>query len=238
MTAPKPNPLAASALAGKGFRLLVLLSLLGAAPGGARAADPLTWHAETLTTSPRGLHVTQYWSSGGGRLRAETVIAGHRLVTIVNGDRYYAIDATAGQVLAIERSDRAKEESKRRTRLMGIEGFVIQERGGEKVREEPLAGRQCDVYRLTDGTGKREVWIEQGRPGEMLPLRVEFYNRQAGARIRTDYIQWASGVPLPDRFFEPDPRFNQVELDYDEFVARSGDLPIPVLHANLLHGER
>lgn len=219
--------------------LLGLLSAVAVAPA-ALADEPESWHAETLTTSPRGLHVTQYWSTDGDHLRAETVVAGHRLVTIVNGGVYYAIDATAGTALAIQRSDRAKKESKTRKRLVGLEGFVIRERGGEKVREERLGGRMCDVYRLTDAEGKREVWVEQGRQEEMLPLRVEIYNRQAGALIRTDYIQWATGLPLPDRFFEPDPRFTVIELGYEEFVAKSsaGEVPIPVLHANLLHGDR
>jgi len=216
--------------------LLALVALL-LAPAGLARAEVTTWYAETLTSSPRGLQVTSYWSRGNGLLRAETVIAGHRLVTIVNGPTYFAIDETAGSVVAIERSKRAREEGVKHDRLMGLEGFVIRERGGEKVGEETVGGRPCSVYRLTDERGKREVWVHQGDE-DVLPVRVEFYNRQAGALIRTDYIQWASGIELPDRLFAPDPRFPVRKLGYEEYVAQSGkgELLVPVLHANLLHG--
>jgi len=49
------------------------------------------------------------------------------------------------------------------------------------------------------------------------------------------------GLDLPDRVFEPDPRFSVESLSYDEYTKRSasGDPPsVPVLHANLLHGEK
>jgi len=210
------------------------------ATGAAAQEQPRTWHAETLSSSPQGVHVTQYWSKGVDKLRAETVIAGHRLITLVNGNLYFAVDATAGQAVAIKRSKRALAEDRTRSRLLGLEGFVIKARGGEKVTSEPLAGRMCDVWRLTDARGRREVWVQQEPAKEMLPLRVEIYNRQAGAEIRTDYIQWASGLELPDRLFLPDPAFPITNLEYDDYVKRSnaGEALVPVLHANLLHGDK
>jgi len=217
---------------------LALGLALGA--GVAAAEEPETWHAETLTSSPRGLQVTQYWSRGSDRLRAETVVAGHRLVTIVNGERYYSINVTQGTGVAIERNPRAIRDGKRRPRLVGVEGFLIRERGGEKVRSEAVAGRMCDVYKHTDASGRREVWVQQDASGELLPLRVEFYNRQAGAMIRTDYVQWASGLELPDRLFQPDPRFPIQEFGYEEYLKSSSESlpPVPVLHGSLLHGEK
>jgi len=212
------------------------LGLLGRPAG----ADEATWYAETLSSSPRGIHATQYWAKGKDRLRAETVIAGHRLVSIVNGDVYYAVDVTEGKAIAVKRSKWALAEDAKRPRLVGTEGFVIRERGGEVVKSERLAGRPCDVWRLTDQRGRREVWVQQGGDGEMLPLRVEVYNRQAAAEIRTDYVQWASGLELADRIFLPDPRFPVDAMDYDEYVRRSteGELLMPVLHSNLLHGDK
>lgn len=173
-------------------------------------------------------------------MRAETVIAGHRLITIVNGKRYYAIDATDGKVVDIERGPRALADDQKHPRMIGLEGIVIRERGGEKVKSEDLAGRPCDVYSHTDSSGRQQVWIQKDGSKDQLPMRVEVYSRQAAATIRTDYLQWATGLPLPDRLFQPDPRFPVETLGYDEYVARSakGDLPsVPVLHANLLHGE-
>jgi hypothetical protein len=220
-----------------GLALALAVALPGAAPA---AAEDDTWYAETLSSSPRGIHATQYWAKGRERMRAETVIAGHRLVSIVNGDLYYAVDATDGKVVAITRSARARKEDARRPRLIGIEGFVIRERGGEVVKSERLAGRACDVWRLTDQRGRREVWVQSDSGDALLPLRVEVYNRQAGVDVRTDYIQWARGLELAERLFLPDPRFSVETMDYAEYVRRSGEgeLLVPVLHANLLHGEK
>lgn len=217
---------------------MLLFAVLAAFPA---AADDETYHAETLSSSPRGIHVTQYWSKGRDRMRAETVVAGHRLVTIVNGGLYYAVDVTVGKAIAVERSARARDGDKRMPRLIGVEGMVLRDRGGEKTKTERLAGQLCDVWKLTDDRGRREVWVQQDEEGEMLPLRVLVYNRKAAAEIRTDYTQWASGIDLPDRLFLPDPRFALEQMSYDDYLARAnkGDRSMPpVLHANLLHGER
>ena len=212
------------------------LSLVASLAG----AEDATWHAETLTSSPRGVQVTEYWSKGHDRLRAETVIAGHRFVTIVHGGLYYSVDATEGKGIVVKRDARALEDGRRWNRLVGLEGFVIQEKGGEKVKSEPLAGRLCDVYKQTDSRGRRQVWVQHEDAEQMIPLRVEFYNRQAGALIRTDYVQWASGLELPERLFAPDPRFPIEELSYEAYIQRAANGPpvVPVLHTNLLHGEK
>ena len=89
------------------------------------------------------------------------------------------------------------------------------------VGTENLAGRKCDVWRLTDDRGRREVSVQQEPAKEMLPLRVEIYNRQAGAEIRTDYIQWATGLELPDRLFLPEASLTITKLGYDEYVKRA-----------------
>jgi outer membrane lipoprotein-sorting protein len=217
----------------------LLLALALALARTADAAEEKTWYAETLTSSPRGINVTDYWAKGRDRMRAETVIAGHRFITIVNGKRYYSIDATEGKVIDIERAPRALADDKQHPRMIGLEGIVIRDRGGEKVKSEKLAGRMCDVYSNTDALGRQQVWVQQESSSDQLPLRVEVYNRQAAATIRTDYLQWATGLELADRLFEPDPRLPVETLGYDEYVARStSDQPpaVPVLHANLLHG--
>jgi hypothetical protein len=217
---------------------LAALALCGVGAGA--APEPRTWHAETLSSGPQGVTVTQYWSKGVDKMRAETVIGGHRLVTLVNGELYYAMDVTAGTAVAIKRSKRALAEDRQRSRPLGLEGFVIKARGGEKVASETLSGRLCDVWRLTDERGRREVWVQHEPAKEMLPLRVQIYNRQAGAEIRTDYLQWASGLELAERLFLPDPALTLQRLEYDEYVKRSGagEALVPVLHAHLLHGDK
>ncbi len=222
-------------------RLAALAALAGVVAAGPAPAEPDTWHAEAISTSPHGLHVTQYWSKGRDKLRAETVIAGHRLLTLVNGDTYYTLDLVTGKAVAIERSAKARKDDGTFPRPFAREGWVIDRRGGEKVSEEPLAGSMCDVWRHTTPHGRRVVWVRQEEAQDRIPLRSEVYDRNSTATVKTDYVQWAAGMDLADRFFEPDPRLEVVRMGYDEYLKRSGDGDIgipPVLHANLLHGSK
>ena len=221
-------------------QVLALAVGMGLFAGVAQAADT-TWHAETLTSSPRGVHITSYWSKGRDRMRAETVIGGHRIVTIVNGKDYHALDVTSGTAITIKRSPRSVAATKKWSRLIGLEGFVIKDRGGEKVKSETLGSRMCDVFVNTDQRGKQTVWVQQEGPEEAIPLRVEVYSRQAGAVIRTDYVQWIEGIELPDRLFEPDARFPSEKFDYDDYVAAGNEGKVPavmILYGNLLHGNK
>src|SRR5262245_33622183 len=47
-----------------------------------------TWYAQALARGAGGLNVTHFWSKGPW-LRAETVVAGHKVVNIVKGPWYY-----------------------------------------------------------------------------------------------------------------------------------------------------
>ena len=60
------------------------------------AAGPPTWYAQALARGAAGLNVTHFWSKGPW-LRAETVVAGHKVVNIVKGDWYYAYDGLTGR---------------------------------------------------------------------------------------------------------------------------------------------
>src|SRR4029450_3514507 len=61
-----------------------------------KPSGPPTWYAQALARGDAGLNVTHLWSKGAS-LRAETVVAGHKIVTIVHGDRYYAYDGLTGE---------------------------------------------------------------------------------------------------------------------------------------------
>src|SRR5262245_24498097 len=65
----------------------------------AKPSGPPTWYAQALTRGDAGLNVTHLWSKGAS-LRAETVVAGHKIVTIVSRDHYYAYDGLVGDGLS------------------------------------------------------------------------------------------------------------------------------------------
>jgi outer membrane lipoprotein-sorting protein len=226
---PETVQLAASAL----LALLVLPALA------AGADEEPSWHAQAMAHSEDGLNVTYFWSKGP-RLRSETVVSGHRVVTIVNGDFYYAYDAVTRQGVAIHRAPEAIAQDSPQRRPFGRELEILLDQGAEKVGEERHHGVLCDVYRITDDAGKRVLWITQTEP--RLPVRLELFSRKSGRTRYTDYLNWLSGVPLPDDFFEPEKEIHFERYSLEDYVRRTvneGPVgPVPVLYADLLHGNK
>src|SRR5262249_31141118 len=223
---------------------LAILALLLSAPAALAAekdaakkpAGPPTWYAQALTRGEAGLNVTHFWSKGA-MLRAETVVAGHKMVTIVRGDRYYAYDGLTGEGLSILREPATAAADRADVRPFAREYEILKRQGAELVREETLLGRKAGVYRVTDDQGRRELWVTQD--DLRIPLRVEIFDRDSGAQRTTDYVNWQSDLAIPDTFFAPDPQAALQEMDYTEYLRRSsaeGTVgPVPVLYTSLLY---
>jgi outer membrane lipoprotein-sorting protein len=225
------------AVSGAGLGLAVGLGLMLAAFA-ARADAPDTWYAQRLTLGDTPLRVEYFWSKGR-KMRSETVVGGFPIVTIVNGEYYYVIDPLRGAGMAIRRSPAAlqAEQRDRARRPFATEAEILIEQGAEKVRSEPLGGRLCDVYRITDNAGRREVWVTAD--ALKLPLRIEAFDRMSGSTVRTDFVDWTRSLPIPDSFFEPGSDVKLERMEYDEYVRRSAEGPVgpaPILHMGLLHG--
>lgn len=230
-------------------RLLALAVWLIAAPAAAQeaanaapapAADSRpTWYAQALARGEAGLNVTHFWSKGP-MLRAETVVAGHKVVTIVVGDWYYAYDGLTGRGLAIRRDPAAVAKDATLARPFGNEYDAMLRQGAELVREEELVGRRTGVFRVTDGLGRRELWATLDE--QHLPLRVEIYDRRTAQNRYTDYLNWLSQLAIPDAWFQPDATAQLEQLTLEEYLTRTSDRgpvgPVPVLYLDLLHVKR
>ena len=228
-------------------------ALLAAGAGHAQAADAggaskprskadsdvPTWYADALAHSESGLNITRFWSKGA-LMRAETVVGGHKIVTIVNGTMYYAFDTTGMNGVAIHRSPRAIAQDSPTRRPFGREAVNLLGQGAEKVGEEMLLGRPCELLRVTDRIGRREVWVTLDEP--RLPLRIQVYHRKRARTQNTDYINWLSGIRIADAFFQPDSQVDFERYELEEYVTLStttGPIgSVPVLYADLLHGGR
>jgi outer membrane lipoprotein-sorting protein len=230
------------------LRLAVIALLLLAAAAAAEDAKkkpaakpsgPATWYAQALTRGTAGLNVTHLWSKGAS-LRAETVVAGHKIVTIVRGDRYYAYDGLTGEGLAIRREAAVVAAERADERPFAQEYQVLLRQGAEKVREETLLGRRAGIYRVTDDIGRRELWVTEDNL--RIPLRVDLYDRQSGEQRTTDYVNWQSDLEIPDAFFSPDPNAKLADLDYTEYLRRSsaeGSVgPVPVFYTHMLFKQK
>ncbi len=201
------------------------------------SVGPATWFAQVIAHSEMGLNVTYFWSKGP-MMRAETVVAGHKIVTIVRGDRYYAYDVINQSGISIVRTVAALEYDAPNRRPFGNELEKLLDQGAEKVREEQVMGRTCDVYRVTDRRGRRDVWVTKG--DTRLPIRMEVWDRSRGTTFATDYLNWQSGLHISDQFFEPASGMEIQDFELEEYfknAAKQGPAgPVPILYSDLITG--
>jgi len=217
--------------------LAVLALLLMTAPVVAEGAEN-AWYAERITSGDIPVHVEHLWSKGS-KFRAEMVIGGHPILTLVSGERYTVIDRVTNTGVSIQRSPRAIREDANRRRPFGNEGNIIKAAGAEKVSTEKMAGRQCDLYRLTNDEGRQEVCISRGE--EQLPLQVRIWRRKSGKEARTRFLDWKAGLALRDDFFEPDTAVTLEYLTHDDYLRRAATEqigPAPPFFRELLHGTK
>jgi hypothetical protein len=216
--------------------VLVSIALLGASVRAVAEEKPSTWYAERITSGDVPVHVEHLWSKGP-KFRAEMVLGGHPILTLVNGELYITIDGISKTGVAIQRSPKAIREDASRSRPFGNEWIELDRAGGEKISTETIGGRQCDLYRLTDVGGRREVCVS---PDEVhLPLQYTVWQRGSGREARTQYLDWTSGLTLSDDFFEPDPGVTLEHLTYDDYLRRAAKEqigPAPPFFRDLLHG--
>ena len=226
-----------------GLGVTLALATAGAAPAQEKQAaengGAPTWYAQALAHGDPGLNVTYLWSKGP-KLRSETVIAGHRIVTIVSGEFYHAYDVVLGTGVSIRRSPNAIAQDAPGRRPFGNELESLLRQGAEKVREEKVAGRLCDMYRVTDDLGRRALWVSKDEA--RLPVRLEIYNRLAKQTRRTEFLSWLSGLEISDSFFVPEPGVDLETWELSDWVKqtsrRGPQGPVPILYADLLHGRR
>ncbi len=219
------------------------LSALVAHPAAAEKDEDIekpatpSWYAQTIARSDTGLNITYLWSLKS-KFRAETVSRGHRLVTIVNGDIYYVYDALTMTGIVIRRAPAALAAESPDRRPFGNEAQILIDQGGEKIREESIAGKRAEVYQITDESGRRIVWVTQD--DRRLPMRVEVFSRKSGSTRYQEYVDWVSGLPVTDAFFEPEPGIQFERFEFDDYLKKTFEkgsaATIPILYGELLHG--
>jgi hypothetical protein len=226
------------------FACFALLVVAGAAsPPAVRAADetktspaPKTWHATVFFSSGSSYRIIHYWSDGA-MMRAETLISGHPITTIVRGDRYVALDRLTGKALEIERSPAAVLADQGRTRPFGIELDDVKKAGGERIDDTTMSGVPVEVWRSTDDKSRRTVWVSKKPPH--VPIRAETFVRGSSQTLTFDYSNWSFDLEVPAAFFALPSEVSVERYGYAEFGAKSVKDPIagpPILYPDLLHG--
>jgi hypothetical protein len=205
--------------------------------GASKQAEPASgYFATTLGRTDFDIVIVHYWSKGS-LFRAETVISGHPIVTIVSGGMYYTYDGLTKEGYAVPRTKAALAGDSKRNRPFGNDRDDLLEAGGEKIRSESLNGIEVDVYRVTDDKGRRTLWSSAGSLG--LPVRLETYHRQSGHTGKLDWITWIPGIQIKEAFFETSPDLKLVRFEsYEAYITalQQGPVdPVPPLFHYLLH---
>jgi hypothetical protein len=242
-----------SGLAGTAVAVFAAMALMTALPAvsiadesvpgkGDEAPPPRaqSWYAQTRVATSFGVVTTHYWSKGS-LFRAETMLAGHPVTTIVNGPRYYIYDSIMGKGAAIERNPAAVAGDPERGRPFGRERDEILAAGGETIQSESLraADAPYEIYQLTNENGRRRVLVTISDPP--LPFRVETFVRKSGAEGVLEYSGWQRGLEIQDSFFVPPSSVVLENVTYSEYTLRAGKGPVgpaPVYYRDLLHGTR
>ena len=196
-------------------------------PAGGEAPAPsskdlsLGIQATSRTRDAYEIFIIQYWALGS-RLRAEAVVRGQNVVTVVSGEFYYAWNALTNLGYRIRRPPEAIAADAKRSRPFALQLEQILAEGGEKIRDETIEGIEVEVYRVTDEKGRRTLQVQKG-PGQ-IPVRLEAYDRTTGGEWRLDWINWIAGVMIPEPFFEPpsEVKFEQFE-SYDGYRLRQAE---------------
>lgn len=217
------------------------IAVCGMAAGAASAesepatiqSQPNTWHATTFVRAAIGLRFIHYWSKGSW-MRAETMIDGHPIVTIVRGQDYIAFDELTGQGARIKRAPAAVAADARYPRPFGNELEELKAQGGVKVDEEMHGETTVEIWQKTDTLGRRKLWVTSDE--SRLPVRLDTFVRAGAQTITTNYSDWTRGLAIPDAFFEAAANVQLEELDYPSYVEAASTRPIgPILYPDLLH---
>jgi hypothetical protein len=202
--------------------------------GVAPSSQEAGYFATTLGRSEFEMVLVQYWSKGA-RFRAETIVTGHPIITVVDAGWYYTWDGLTGEGYAIKRDEAAIAADQRRGRPFGMELRELRDQGGTKIQSEELGGVQVDVYRVTDAAGRRTLWIDAEQE---LPVRLETFSRATGRTGTLDWISWIPGLVIPDAFFQPATDLALIRFEsyaaYLDGLARAPIPPAPPLFHYLL----
>ncbi len=221
--------------------LVVALISLAASTLAARESEPegaptpTTWHVTSYLTGRVGVRSIHYWSKGPW-MRAETVINGHPIVTIVRDKDYVAYDRVTGKGARIGRSPGAVKQDAKRLRPFGNDLEELVAQGGERVEAAADGNAGVEIWRITDSDGRRKLWVSSGE--QRLPVRLETFVRGSFDTVTLDYSNWTRGLELPDRFFEAPPEISLEQLDYSAYFDAAASRPVaPVLYPDLLYGD-
>lgn len=197
---------------------------------------PTTFYSTAYVRGDMGIRVIDYWSRGSS-MRARTLIGGHPILTLVEGDRYVVVDLLTAKGVDIRRPAAAVAQDAERSRPFAFELEEIIRDGGEKIEDVAFGPLAAEIWQVRDGRGRRKVWVSAKEP--RVPLRVETFSRAASNTTELDYSNWIFDMELPAEFFRP-PQGIQLEvLEYEAYEVKSAAgtvTNVPILYPDLLHG--
>jgi hypothetical protein len=128
-----------------------------------------------------------------------------------------------------------KQDAKR-LRPFGNDLEELIAEGAELVEAVADDNPGVEVWRITDTSGRRKLWVSHQEP--RLPVRLETFVRASLETVTLNYSDWKRGLELRDEFFEAPSEIILEQLDYAAYIEAAASRPVaPVLYPALLHGD-
>jgi outer membrane lipoprotein-sorting protein len=153
---------------------------------------------------------SETWFRAPGQFRTVTNVAGHDMISLVNGNDIYFFQPGAFIGMKLDRAAA-------RPQARGVESDELLQQmhrwrtTGRKVGSETLAGRACDVYEINETVngqatkGKVWLWTRNG-----FPLRTVLQIGSLAAEMTMGEVEL--DVPVADELFQLPPNMQFQDL--------------------------
>ncbi|MCX6897242.1 MAG: hypothetical protein NT105_00955 [Verrucomicrobia bacterium] len=153
---------------------------------------------------------SETWFRAPGQFRTVTTVAGHDMISLVNGNDIYIFQPGATTGMKLDRAT-VRQQAK------GVESDELLQQmqrwkaTGRKLGSETLAGRECDIYEINETVngqatkGKVWLWTKNG-----FPLRTVLQIGSLAAEMTMSEVEL--DVPLADEMFQVPPNMQFQDL--------------------------
>ena len=153
---------------------------------------------------------SETWFRAPGQFRTVTNVAGHDMISLVNGNDIYIFQPGATSGMKLDRAT-VHQQAKGVESDELIQQMQRWKSGGQKVGSETLAGRECDIYEISETVNgqptKGKVWLWTKND---FPLRTVLQIGSLATEMTMDKVEL--DVPLADELFQIPPNMQFQDL--------------------------
>lgn len=153
---------------------------------------------------------SETWFRAPGQFRTVTSVAGHDMISLVNGNDIYIFQPGAFIGMKLDRAA-ARQQARGVETDELIQQMQRWKATGRKLGSETLAGRECDVYEINETVNgqatKGKVWLWKKND---FPLRTVLQIGSLAAEMTMGEVEF--DVPVTNELFQTPPNMQFQDL--------------------------